>query len=147
MSTSALQAEAFYEEALRGGIVWTIRDEGGYPAPKTAEGGRAMPFWSLQSRAELVLRNVPAYAGFVIAEVPLSAFLEKWLPDLHGDGLGVGLNWSGKRATGYDLPARDVGRNLEARQIQASRHGGTPDGLVRRVLGRMARATRVRASR
>ena len=123
MSTSALQADAFYEEVLREGGVWTIRDAGGYPAPNTAEGGRAMPFWSLQSRAELVLKNVPAYAGFVVESISLIAFREKWLPGLEVDGIGVGLNWSGERATGYDVPARDVGRNLDLRQDLASRTG------------------------
>ena len=56
MSTSALQADAFYEEVLREGAVWTIRDAGGYPSPNAADGGRAMPFWSLQTRAELLKR-------------------------------------------------------------------------------------------
>ena len=30
------------------------------------------------------------------------------LPDLEHDGIRVGLNWSGKRAVGYDLPVADL---------------------------------------
>lgn len=47
MNLSAAQAERFYTEALRHSGVWAIRDAGGYPAPENADGGRAMPFWSL----------------------------------------------------------------------------------------------------
>ena len=73
-----------------------------------------MPFWSLRSRAERVVASVPAYAGFEIVEIDLTGFVERWLPDLAKNGLHVGLNWSGKRATGYDLPANDVLERLSA---------------------------------
>ena len=115
MTTSAAQAAAFYDEALRTGAVWTISDDGGHPAPRTSDGSRALPFWSLRSRAESVVANVPAYASFSVGEVPLDEFRERWLPELEDDGLRVGLNWSGARATGYDLTPRDVERNLSAR--------------------------------
>ena len=67
-----------------------------------------MPFWSLRSRAERVVSTVPAYAAFEVVEVPLDAFLTRWLPGLERDGLRVGLNWSGSRATGYDMAPPDV---------------------------------------
>lgn len=114
MSTSAAQAAAFYDEALRGGSVWTIRDGAGYPAPLNPEGERAQPFRSLRSRAERVVAEVPAYAGFVVEELPLERFRERWLTGLERDGIRVGLNWSGTRATGYDVAAVDVERNLAA---------------------------------
>ena len=114
MSTSAAQAAAFYDEALHGGSVWTIRDGAGYTAPLNPEGERAQPFWSLRSRAERVVAEVPAYAGFVVEELPLERFRERWLTGLERDGIRVGLNWSGTRATGYDIAAVDVERNLAA---------------------------------
>ena len=116
MTTSAAQAAAFYDEALRTRTVWTISDDDGYPAPRTSDGSRALPFWSLRSRAESVVANVPAYASFSVGEVPLDEFRERWLPDLEQDGLRVGLNWSGARVTGYDLRPHDVERNLTARE-------------------------------
>jgi hypothetical protein len=61
MSTSAAQADAFYCEALEHQLVWGIKDENGFPAPETPA-GRAMPFWSLRSRAERIVGSVPAYA-------------------------------------------------------------------------------------
>ena len=49
-----------------------------------------------------------------MVEVPLDAFLTRWLPGLERDGLRVGLNWSGARAIGYDLAPSDVLTQLEA---------------------------------
>jgi hypothetical protein len=114
MSTSAAQASAFYDESRQGGEVWTVRDAGGYPAPNTADGARAMPFWSKRSRAERVVSTVRAYAGFEVVAVPLDEFRSRWLPGLERDGLLVGLNWSGKRATGYDVQAASVEKALAA---------------------------------
>ena len=63
MSVSAAHASAFYREAIANGEVWAIRDEAGFPAPQNGEGKRSMPFWSLRSRAEKIVHNVPAYEG------------------------------------------------------------------------------------
>lgn len=114
VSTSATQAAAFYTEVLREGSAWTVRDAGGYPAPLNASGERAQPFWSLRSRAERVVADVPAYEGFTVEEVPLAVFRERWLPGMGVDGIRVGLNWSGPRATGYDLTSAEVEQNLGA---------------------------------
>ena len=43
----------------------------------------------------------------------LSDFLAKTLPDLEAGGLRVGVNWSGKRLTGFDLTVADLQANLE----------------------------------
>lgn len=114
MTTSAAHASAFYREAVREGSVWTIRDAGGYPAPLNASGERAQPFWSLRTRAELVIAHVPAYAGFEVEEIAVSAFRERWLPGLERDGIRVGLNWSGEFATGYDVEPVAVAAGLSA---------------------------------
>lgn len=44
MGVSAAQADAFYREVLDGKSVWTVRDDGGCPAPMGSGGQRAMPF-------------------------------------------------------------------------------------------------------
>jgi hypothetical protein len=115
MAISAAQANSFYEEIFQTGEVWTIRDDDGFPAPENADGQRAMPFWSLRSRAEKVIAAVDAYSGFVPESIPLDVWRERWLAGLDKDGIHVGLNWSGVRATGFDLPATDVAHNLAAR--------------------------------
>lgn len=113
MSQAAAQATAFYREVALNKRVWAVRDSGGFPAPKTPE-GRAMPFWSSLARAERIIEIVPAYRGFVTVELTWDEFRDKWLPNLENDGLRVGVNWTGVRATGYDLPPRDIRRAIEA---------------------------------
>jgi len=44
----------------------------------------------------------------------LDAFVGRWLVGLQRDGLMVGLNWPGDRATGYDLQPADVMARLTA---------------------------------
>jgi len=114
VSQAGSQAAAFYSDAAQAGAVFTVRDAAGYPAPKTSEGVRAQPFWSSRSRAERIVFTVAAYAGFEVEEIALDAFLEKWLPGLERDGLRVGVNWSGPRATGYDVEPDAVRAALEA---------------------------------
>jgi hypothetical protein len=115
VSISAAQADAFYREVLEHRVVWSIRDNDGFPAPQTPD-GRAMPFWSSRSRAERIVNTVPAYQGFDVEPIPLDEWRLRWLPGLQRDGLRAGLNWSGARATGYDLPAEGVERSLQARE-------------------------------
>lgn len=114
MSASAAQAAAFYREAMREGAVWGVRDETGFAAPLNGDGVRAMPFWSLRSRAEKVIQNVPAYAGFTVAKIPLTEWRERWLPGMIDDGLLVGINWSGERAIGHDVQPAEAEAALAA---------------------------------
>ena len=114
---SAAQAEAFYREVLSSQLVWTMFDAGGYPAPLGTSGQRAMPFWSKRSRAQRVIDNVPAYSTFDIEEMPLARWRQELLPGLERDGLLIGVNWSGKRATGYDISPADIVRSLDARAL------------------------------
>lgn len=113
MGQSASQAHAFYKDVAKNKKVWTIRDEGGYPAPKTRTGQRSQPFWSTLSRVQKIIKNVPAYNGFEPVELSWDEFRDKWLPGLTKDGLLVGVNWSGKNATGYDLDAPWVRECIE----------------------------------
>ena len=114
VTVSAAHADAFYREALRDGRVWGIRDDNGFPAPIAADGARAMPFWSLRSRAERAIATVDAYAGFQPVPIELGEFRSRWLPGLTEDGLLVGVNWSGARATGYDVAAAEVEASFAA---------------------------------
>lgn len=76
-----------------------------------------MPFWSKRSRAEHVVTGVPAYSAFEIVEIRAEEWRLRWLPGLKRDGILVGVNWSGDRATGFDTDADDLGRNLNKRDI------------------------------
>ncbi len=126
MSISAAHADAFYAESSVAVEVWTVRDVAGFPAPETADGARAMPFWSKRSRAERVVATVPAYAEFEVVAVPLDAFRERWLPGLGRDGVLVGLNWSGEKATGYDVEPQTSGSSRSAHPLTCAFSRNTP---------------------
>jgi Protein of unknown function (DUF2750) len=113
VTTTVAQAAAFYREVAEHGSLWTIRDAGGFPQPRNGDGVRVQPFWSLRSRAELVVATVPAYAQFEIVELAWDVFEARWVPGLKRDGVLVGVNWSGSRATGYDVSPEDVVKNVE----------------------------------
>ena len=116
MSIAAPQAAAFFDEIVAHGAVWAIRDEGGFPAPRSGSGDRVMPFWSLESRARKIIDNVEAYQGFETFRLTLEAFENNWLVGMEEDGLLVGLNWAGKRAVGYDMAPGDVRTSIAARR-------------------------------
>ena len=102
-------------------------DGGGFPAPM-ASGGRAQPFWSARSRAEQIIANVPAYSGFEPIEISWDEFCAKWAPGLAWDGIRIGVNWSGPRATGNDLTPEDLRRNVEALMSPGDEGAGRSQG-------------------
>ena len=113
MSIVAAHADAFYREVAKFGVVWSIKDPNGFPAPIATGGNRAMPFWSSESRALAVIQGVPAYSGFVPVPIEWRVFCERWIPGLTQDSLLVGINWSGASASGFDIPPSDVQHNVE----------------------------------
>jgi hypothetical protein len=114
MSVSAAHETVFYDEIVKNGEVWGIRDAGGLPAPLNGDGDRSMPFWSLRSRAERVIADVPAYGGFEPMAIPVDVWRTRWIDGLESDGILVGLNWTGARASGYDFRPAEVRTRLGA---------------------------------
>jgi hypothetical protein len=108
MSLSGAHKAAFRREVLREGRVFAIRDGEGYPAPADPEGRRAVPFWSKPTRARRVADQAAAFLGFEIVVIELDDWLAGWLPCLERDEMLVGVNWSGGRATGFDLTPAQV---------------------------------------
>lgn len=123
MSFAARQAARFYEQVIVDGIVYSFSADGNfliYPV-----GGReVVPFWSSRSRLETITKNLPKYRGFQFDETPFQAFYRDVLPGLEAEGLLVGINWSGPRLVGYNVPVADVRRNLD---YWAAKRGATPD--------------------
>ena len=114
MSQSASQAVQFYREVAEIRKLYTIRDKDGFPAPKNPEDKRSQPFWSSKARVEKIIKNVQAYSGFEVVELTWDIFTERWVPGLTNDGILVGVNWSGEKATGYDIEPKEVKENVEA---------------------------------
>jgi hypothetical protein len=115
-----MHATAFYRKVADSGIVWSIRDAAGFPAPTAPDGNRAMPFWSSESRARAVIRAIESYRSFEPEPIHWDVFCNKWIPGLVRDGPKAGINWSGEPATGFDVEPEELRRNVEALQ------GGCP---------------------
>jgi len=120
MSQSASQWAAFAREVAAHRQLWTVEDDVGYPAPLTSSGVRAQPFWSSLSRVERIISTVPAYSVFRPCEVSWQEFRDRWIPDFVKDGMKIGVNWSGPRATGYDIDPADVETRVEYEISQLS---------------------------
>ncbi|GGI02848.1 hypothetical protein GCM10007170_45510 [Arthrobacter liuii] len=61
-------------------------------------------------------RSVAAYRAFDVEAIPLSVWRTRGIDGLDRDGILVGLDWSGVRATGYDVHPLKVRAGLEARE-------------------------------
>jgi hypothetical protein len=108
MSIASAHAAAFRREVSTDRQVWTLLEDDEYIAPHKPDGTRAMPFWSKGSRAKLVVEQVAAYHGLTIVSFALEPWLTDLLPWLAEQSVLAGINWSGERALGYDVPAKDV---------------------------------------
>lgn len=141
MSNSASHAHAFYRQVAKEKKVWTIKDEGGFPAPKNRDGIRVQPFWSSVSRIQRIKKMAPAYSNFEPHEISWEVFRDRWLPGLKKDGLLIGVNWSGAKVKGYDLDSDFVREAIEI-QIErlgepgSSHNGGKGPSLLKRLFGK-----------
>jgi hypothetical protein len=108
MSLSGAHKAAFRREATQEGRVFSIRDSNGFPAPAGNDGRRSVPFWSKPTRAQLIVKHVEAYRDFEVVPIPVDEWLSRWMADLEHDGLLVGVNWAGGKATGFDLTPGQV---------------------------------------
>jgi hypothetical protein len=103
MTVAPTHSAAFYRVVAKAGVVWGIDDAGGFPAPFTTDGMRAMQFWSSHSRAQTVMSGVEEYHEVAPALIGWDVFCERWIPGLVRDGLMADMNWSRSRATGFDI--------------------------------------------
>ena len=101
MSAASLLYNQFKQEVVQEGKVFTFTKAGEYlvhPLDKR----EAIPFWSSRARMEKTQKSLQKYRGYKIAEMSLTEFLD-WLPELDGEGIQIGANWSGTPLSGYDV--------------------------------------------
>jgi hypothetical protein len=113
LSQVSSQAWAFYREVAANRVLWTIRDDAGFPTFTTDTGETAHPFWSSRARVERIIKSVPAYAGFVPFQISWEDFCGKWVPGMTKDEILAGVNWSGKRAKGYDVAPERLRQSVQ----------------------------------
>ncbi|MEU6102746.1 DUF2750 domain-containing protein [Streptomyces flaveolus] len=110
MSTSGTQAAAFFCEIARTRTVWWVRDEDGSPMPASSSGQPAFPYWSSQTRAQHAAQLWGPQ--FRAVAMPLDHWRSAALPDLAGEDVRVGINWSGQHLTGWDFTVSEVVNRL-----------------------------------
>lgn len=112
MSQSGSQAAAFFRDVRASRMVWLVRDDDGSPTHLSADGTRSLPFWSTSLRAQRAAKIWRG--GLCVASMPLDTWCDLVLPDAAGDGLVIGLNWSGPRLVGWSFAPREVLNRLAA---------------------------------
>ncbi|MEW1860618.1 DUF2750 domain-containing protein [Streptomyces sp. NPDC088194] len=112
MSQSGSQAAAFFRDVCRNRVVWLVRNDEGSPTHLSEHGGRSLPFWSTQHRAQ---RAADIWGhGLCVESMPLDTWCEHVLPDAARDGLVIGINWSGPHLVGWSLTTKEVLNRLAA---------------------------------
>ena len=122
MSIASVQAQKFYQQVTSERRVYTVTQDGEmliFRAPDK----RIMPFWSSRTRVERIQRLHPKYRAYECHEMTLESFLDVTLSHLEAEGVHVGINWSGPRLVGHDLPAADLRKNLEDCPAQVNARG------------------------
>jgi Protein of unknown function (DUF2750) len=112
VSAAATQARKFYEQVAAERRVFTFLADGSFLVFPVS-GAEVVPFWSSLSRLRRMRELHPKYRAYEADEIPLAEFLERTLPQLEGERIRVGVNWSGERLTGHDLSVGDLRRNLD----------------------------------
>ncbi len=115
MSQAASQASKFYRDVSVTHKLWTIRKGEVYATLINPEGRIVVPFWSSLSRVKRIIKMVEVYADSEPFEVIWDNFKKLWVPDLNEKGWLVGVNWSGKKAIGYDMEPDLVVRAIEGK--------------------------------
>ena len=124
MTMSSLNASAFYEQAVTGGKVFTVTDDGSFLVFRL-HGIDVVPFWSSRPRVEKIQMEHPKYAKWTVDEQDLSEFIGKTLTLFKEENVRVGVNWGGKKLTGFDVSADDLKKNL-AYSIEKNDKGEQP---------------------
>ena len=93
--------------------LWCCQSPDGAPQTSTARGRRAQPFWSSLPRVNQIIRRAPAYGTFVPQEMSWEEFQAQRIPELMASNTKVGLNWTGRRAAGYELEPQDLVANVQ----------------------------------
>ena len=97
-------ANKFYADVARSNSVWTVGDKNAIPVTALSNGRRVLPLWSTRRRVEKIVTAVPGYSECVVLGCSWDNFLDNWAEPLKKDGVLVGINWSGSRANGYEMP-------------------------------------------
>ena len=110
MSIASAQYDKFKEEVASQERAYTFSEDGELLVYR-ARTGDTVPFWSSRSRLEKIQKRLPKYRAYSITELSLSEFYSR-LAQLERESILVGVNWSGARLGGYNLPVHELREGL-----------------------------------
>jgi hypothetical protein len=112
MSNASSNASDFYKTVAENKMIYTLLSDGCYLV-FPINGIETVPFWSSKSRMEKIQKLHSQYQEYDVDETDLESFMNKSLPDLQDEKIHFGINWSGKKLSGYNLTADELRANLE----------------------------------
>ncbi len=107
MSVAAAQASKFYEQVAVDRKVYTFMDDDSFLVFRK-DGNDVVPFWSSRTRLEKIAKMHPKFKASAIFEFSLEEFMTKTLLQLEEENICIGVNWSGSRLVGYDIPISEL---------------------------------------
>jgi hypothetical protein len=111
MSIAAAQYAKFAEQVALEGFVFSFAEPAGFLVFKI-DGHDVVPVWSSATRLQRIQKEHPQYQRYETTKMPLAEFLA-WLPELEEEKVRLGVNWSGKALTGYDVEPQQVRAMIE----------------------------------
>jgi hypothetical protein len=116
MSNGGAQATKFYEEVSQNNSLWFAEDEKGIALEfDIKEGKVSFPLWSSRSRVIRLKRlNPELLQGYTPREISWQQFIDVLVPILKQKQRLVGVNLSGKKVSGFDMPVDSIIRQVEA---------------------------------
>jgi Protein of unknown function (DUF2750) len=108
MGNSGKQAHDFYDDVINYNKMWTIKYSNEVVFFVSPRGIKIQPFWSKITRIQKIIKTTPEYSNFVPVEVSWNEFENELAPKLKEKNIFVGVNWSGKNLTGYNMPASQL---------------------------------------
>lgn len=110
--------------------MWTVRDIKGEVIFESNRGTKIKPLWSKITRVEKIIKTIPGFSDLEPVEISWSEFEKELAPKLKEKNIFVGVNWSGKKLTGYDMSAFQLIEIVSLNKAAALTHhsSGTPNG-------------------
>lgn len=112
MTVASAHASKFYEQVVRDDRIFTFLEDGNFLVFPVRD-VEVVPFWSSRSRLITIQKKHERYRGYEIDQMSLRDFWNKTLPQLAAASIHVGVNWSGSRLVGHDVPTDALKENID----------------------------------
>jgi len=132
MGNPGKQAHDFYSDVITHNKMWTVRDIKGEVIFESNRGTKIKPVWSKITRVERIIKTIPEFSDLEPVEISWSEFENELAPKLKEKNIFVGVNWSGKKLTGYDMSVLQLIEIVSLNKAVAltNHSSGSPNGTL-----------------